>query len=723
MVGCASHVSGTKGETRLRPCGLKIKTTQASASNDWRKRTAAVSSPGASAKMNKQSYDPSDDICIRLDFETDDSFSGPQYRYPRDKKAAWENVVSAPGWQLPSSSSSMSGDDTREVTKIQLKQVKPILTSVNGQDIAMPNRFAFDVIAVDPQNPSSGLALGELKRLNGLAAFRRVLSDDSDELLVELQDMLGANHDVPSSATSASSEFQDCPQEARPRQKQDGSDSAVSGFVLPETGPSRVRTGPPSEEEARFQRMLDRLQNNHPAPPTHQANGAATSSSRILDPAIVAMKVKDKVEALERNTQGPDREAANTFFARQLDHMRHAGPHNTTDSGYGSNNRAHNPSDPRQTPKELSLDDSQIKTLNPAAAEFRSAAPSDATPWLSPKKLSRPPLTNIFPDAMSSHPTLPLASAAESAPSQGPQQAGVSATAGIPHGERAINNGAPAHTTLPTPQSVLRPPELAGTINGIVPNSFPSANTLPRQMMPPMGLAATMSAATLAGSPLLATLGGLPSAAALNASINASMGLQPMGLPTGNTFNTFPPAAGAPMQIFAPTAAAGVNPCLPLTGSFIPVPPPQSSMGPDGKANRPYFPVTTKPRDHDPVKQQMYEAYLEWRKANEPGYHMKCKMRQANRVMRQCQQQQDKVLASNPANWKAMAEKKQQEKTLASNPANWKEIAEKAKAAVGAAAAAAAAEKKLRQESVREELRVKVKELSRDSQTAVEVGA
>jgi ATPase subunit of ABC transporter with duplicated ATPase domains len=146
-------------------------------------------------------------------------------------------------------------------------------------------------------------------------------------------------------------------------------------------------------------------------------------------------------------------------------------------------------------------------------------------------------------------------------------------------------------------------------------------------------------------------------------------------------------------------------------------------MGPDGKANRPYFPVTTKPRDHDPVKQQMYEAYLEWRKANEPGYHMKCKMRQANRVMRQCQQQQDKVLASNPANWKAMAEKKQQEKTLASNPANWKEIAEKAKAAVGAAAAAAAAEKKLRQESVREELRVKVKELSRDSQTAVEVGA
>ncbi|KAK4038265.1 hypothetical protein C8A01DRAFT_17617 [Parachaetomium inaequale] len=709
MVGCANHVSGTKGETRLRPCGLKIKTTQASASNDWRKRTAAVSSPGASAKMNKKSYDPSDDICIRLDFETDDSFSGPQYRYPRDKKAAWENVVSAPVWQLPSSSSSLSGDDTREVTKIQLKQVNPILTSVNGQGIALPNRFAFDVVAVDPQNPSPGIALGELKRLNGPAAFRRVLSDDSDELLVELQDMLGANHDVPSSATSASSEFQDYPQEARPQQKQDGSDSVVSGFLLPETGPSRARTGPPSEEEARFQRMLNRLQNNHPAPPTHQANGAATSSRRILDPAIVAMKVKDKVEALERNTQGPDREAANTFFARQLDHMRQAGPHNSTDSGYGSNNRAHNPSDPSgadlrneasHTPKELSLDDAQTKTLNPAAAEFRSAAPNDATPWLSPKKLSRPPLTNIFPDAMPSHPALPHTSAAESIPSQGPQQAGVPATAGNPHGERVINNGAPAQATLPTPQPVLRPPEFAGSISGIVPNGFPSANTLPRPMMPPMGLAATMSAATLAGSPLLATLGGLPSAAALN----ASMGLPPMGLPTANAFNTFPPAAGAPMQIFAQTAAAGVNQCLPLTGSFIPVPPPQSSMGPDGKPNRPYFPVTTKPRDHDPVKQQMYEAYLEWRKANEPGYHMKCKMRQANRVMRQCQQQQEK-------------------KTLVSNPANWKAIAEKAKAAVGAAAAAAAAEKKLLQESVREELREKVRELSRDSQRVVEVGA
>jgi hypothetical protein len=35
------------------------------------------------------------------------------------------------------------------------------------------------------------------------------------------------------------------------------------------------------------------------------------------------------------------------------------------------------------------------------------------------------------------------------------------------------------------------------------------------------------------------------------------------------------------------------------------------------------------------VKQQLYEAYLEWRKANEPGYHMSCKMRQAQRYVRQ----------------------------------------------------------------------------------------
>ena len=102
--------------------------------------------------------------------------------------------------------------------------------------------------------------------------------------------------------------------------------------------------------------------------------------------------------------------------------------------------------------------------------------------------------------------------------------------------------------------------------------------------------------------------------------------------------------------------------------------------------------------DHVRYSEQQYEAYLEWRKANEPGYHIRCKMRQANRIVRQHQMKQSdqKVPTKNG------------EKT--DNPA-WKSIVEKAKAVVAtAAAAAAAAEKHARGESVREELRTKIKE-------------
>ncbi|KAJ0165409.1 hypothetical protein CTA2_11344 [Colletotrichum tanaceti] len=41
-----------------------------------------------------------------------------------------------------------------------------------------------------------------------------------------------------------------------------------------------------------------------------------------------------------------------------------------------------------------------------------------------------------------------------------------------------------------------------------------------------------------------------------------------------------------------------------------------------------------KPRVPDALGQQSYEAYIEWRKANEPGYALECKARQAKRAFR-----------------------------------------------------------------------------------------
>ncbi|KAK2597450.1 hypothetical protein QQS21_005920 [Conoideocrella luteorostrata] len=41
-----------------------------------------------------------------------------------------------------------------------------------------------------------------------------------------------------------------------------------------------------------------------------------------------------------------------------------------------------------------------------------------------------------------------------------------------------------------------------------------------------------------------------------------------------------------------------------------------------------------KPKNPDPTNQQAYEAWVEWRKANEPGYAMACKLRQQRRAQR-----------------------------------------------------------------------------------------
>ncbi|AEO55904.1 hypothetical protein MYCTH_2300215 [Thermothelomyces thermophilus ATCC 42464] len=679
MAGYTKHVSSIKGAPRLRPCGLKTKTTQGIASNDWRKRATAASSTEASTKIHKQAYDPSDDVCIRLDLETDESFSGPQFRFPKEKKVAWENTVSAPVWQLLSSSSSTSGDDAKEVINVQLKQAKPILASVNGETIALPNRFSFDVVAANQGNMSPGPAVGELRRLNGFTAFRRISSQDPDDLFVELQKVVNGSRDVGNPATSvssASSHLRESAEEPSVQGKQrhlglGGSESSAS-----EIQPSNASTVRSDEEELRFQRMLDRLQNNrrHPSPKP-EAGVAAAPSRRIFDPAIMALKVKNEAEVLDRSIHlGQSEEAANTFFAQQLDQMRKLERQGSNDSGYGSTDR----SDDTDGRSGAGLRIEQ--RLNPAAAKFKSAAQSDAAPWMPPKKMSRPPLTNIFPDAMLSHSITPHAAAKGNTPSRSSQPTLASTATAISHEHRLVNKSGNVEAPLSRSQPISRPFEFATPVQGAIPNGLP-VGAYPGQIISHAGVAATMSAATMASPQVLTTT----------------------NLPATNAFNTFPPTAGLQLPVCTQSAISGVNVYPPHAVSFIPVTPVPVAIGSNGKPARPYFPVTTKPRDHDPVKQQLYEAYLEWRKANEPGYHMKCKMRQANRVMRQYQQQQDPTLTKDPANWKA--------------------IAERAKAAVGAAAAAAAEEKKRREELVRQEMKAKVKDLSRDSHGMVRVGA
>lgn len=77
-----------------------------------------------------------------------------------------------------------------------------------------------------------------------------------------------------------------------------------------------------------------------------------------------------------------------------------------------------------------------------------------------------------------------------------------------------------------------------------------------------------------------------------------------------------------------PVTNASVNPYLNMPSSQLPLiggapRPPQSHPHP-----------VPKPRRPDPSDQQAYEAWIEWRKANQPGYAHECRMRQQRRAQR-----------------------------------------------------------------------------------------
>ncbi|KAF4454342.1 hypothetical protein F53441_3158 [Fusarium austroafricanum] len=76
----------------------------------------------------------------------------------------------------------------------------------------------------------------------------------------------------------------------------------------------------------------------------------------------------------------------------------------------------------------------------------------------------------------------------------------------------------------------------------------------------------------------------------------------------------------------------------PFMGNAAASPMPFNSMTGGGcYSSRP--PPVSKPTDPDTTQQQKYEEYIEWRKANEPGYALACKNRQQRRAQRGITQQ------------------------------------------------------------------------------------
>lgn len=112
--------------------------------------------------------------------------------------------------------------------------------------------------------------------------------------------------------------------------------------------------------------------------------------------------------------------------------------------------------------------------------------------------------------------------------------------------------------------------------------------------------------------------------------------LMPLAMPTFSPI----PASGSSFPSAAPAyVSGGLSPpsiCPPMLP--FPVPTPQLSAAPistqfgTNTANQPRY--VPKPRKPDPTDQLAYEAWIEWRKAHEPGYALECKMRQKRRAQR-----------------------------------------------------------------------------------------
>lgn len=146
-------------------------------------------------------------------------------------------------------------------------------------------------------------------------------------------------------------------------------------------------------------------------------------------------------------------------------------------------------------------------------------------------------------------------------------------------------------------------PAVLGSTANLSPFSnaaFPfGAYQVPMQSAPPPGLLSSLGLGTMLGKwPPVANL--------------------------GNQFT--PPTANTPFQPYSVAS----NPLIGL--NTTPQWPYNPAMGSGPYSTCP--PPVLKPTVPDTSQQQQYEAYVEWRKANEPGYALACKSRQQRRAQR-----------------------------------------------------------------------------------------
>lgn len=436
---------------RVRPpASLKIKTSsldlglsdekaQAMASSDWRK--IGLNNRRRTDESGQRSSETSVGFDRAFELELEDLNPSSdkikvKYHRPNEEQADWENTLSAPVWKLPPSvTSSASGSraagssSTRgfglgfwspkleDVTMVQLKKVTPLIVPLNGENIALPNQLCLDVSPIALDDDFDEISFGELSEDMGRPTFgalkkiserprvRRLTSEQSYDTLDDLRQVLAHDRAVlfPRGANQ-----QVDPQSRKLSEDRTSCDSAISGFSdlhenkpAPETSPK-----PTPAEEERFQKLLSRLQ--LPAKEVQTHSQPVAQKTEIFDPAIIVAKPKNPTDG-----DAPEQKTGGSFFFGRDPKLVFAteAKGSSSDSGYGSfhfgrgsdnftSGTAIGQQDhlARSQKQQLSSSVSATsKKLNPAAAEFKSVTKGEAVPVISPKKISRAPLTNIFP--------------------------------------------------------------------------------------------------------------------------------------------------------------------------------------------------------------------------------------------------------------------------------------------------------------------------------------
>ncbi|KAK2019297.1 hypothetical protein LZ32DRAFT_643289 [Colletotrichum eremochloae] len=380
---------------------------------------------------------------------------------------------------------------------------------------------------------------------------------------------------------------------------------------------------------------------SHPEKPRAQPKQGTTAV--IHDPAVTNIADRHLKPSSEDSTYGePDRYQE---ILRKLNPSSH---------GFHLSNMARKPKENR--PRKDSADSadsgdsgvdvrSSVKTqaLNPMAKEFSVPVfKQDPVTVESPEETSiNIPLSMLKKILGSSNPSNII-----EAPPQSLEEivANTIQRFGLPEARQQCISSPDSFPTL-VMSPTLQPPFLQHTTSPSISPTFGFHNN---SMMPPSGMISQMPGVPLNPSAVGFVPFGPPNTAGIpprpplfgsQPSLQAS--IQPVSRCVPQMKSCFVPASdyGRQMADGPPMPGSGFTPHP--NSSF-----PQAQL-PMPNQNNFFNPNTTpssgprigprpvrKPRVPDAFAQQNYEAYIEWRKANEPGYARECKERQVRRATR-----------------------------------------------------------------------------------------